>query len=171
MIVTCPQCASGYVLPESLIGPGGARVRCPGCAHEFVVPPPAGPGRPGEPYDPPGDPGPAAPGEPPPEPERNPEIPAGPSTEPAQGDPPYGTRGAERVAHEVLGELAERTGTRIAEAASRGLLFSEYGPALIDAWDEYVRRLGPGAPSGAFREALRERWGIDLSAALQRDPG
>jgi hypothetical protein len=74
------------------------------------------------------------------------------------------------VAHEVLGELSARSGDRIAEAAARGLLFSEYGPALIDAWDEYVRRLGPGAPSGAFRDALRERWGVELSAALQRDP-
>ena len=35
--VRCPACASGYLLPASLVGEAGARVRCPACAHEFEV--------------------------------------------------------------------------------------------------------------------------------------
>ena len=38
--VTCPHCAARYLLPAHLLGPGGARVRCPGCARSFDVAPP-----------------------------------------------------------------------------------------------------------------------------------
>ena len=37
MPVTCPHCSTRYVLPEALLGPGGARVRCPRCREPFAV--------------------------------------------------------------------------------------------------------------------------------------
>ena len=37
MHVTCPKCAVSYLLPERLLGPGGARVRCPRCGEMFTV--------------------------------------------------------------------------------------------------------------------------------------
>ena len=37
MTVQCPQCSTRYQLPERLMGPGGARVRCPRCGVTFVV--------------------------------------------------------------------------------------------------------------------------------------
>lgn len=39
MPVTCPHCGARYVLPQSLLGPGGARVRCPKCRETFTVGP------------------------------------------------------------------------------------------------------------------------------------
>lgn len=35
--VQCPACSARYLLPASLLGEGGASVRCPSCAHEFGV--------------------------------------------------------------------------------------------------------------------------------------
>jgi hypothetical protein len=52
----------------------------------------------------------------------------------------------------------------LAPAWESGRLFSEHGPALLAAFDEWRRRCGPGADPATFREALRERWGIDLGA-------
>jgi len=37
MPVTCPHCDTRYVLPQALLGPGGARVRCPRCREPFSV--------------------------------------------------------------------------------------------------------------------------------------
>lgn len=37
MIVQCPECSSRYLLAESLMGPAGARVRCPACRASFEV--------------------------------------------------------------------------------------------------------------------------------------
>jgi predicted Zn finger-like uncharacterized protein len=37
MTVSCPHCSSAWWLPARLLGPGGARVRCPACAHRFEV--------------------------------------------------------------------------------------------------------------------------------------
>ena len=39
MPVTCPHCSTRYVLPRALLGPGGARVRCPRCREPFSVSP------------------------------------------------------------------------------------------------------------------------------------
>jgi len=39
MPVTCPHCSTRYVLPRALLGPGGARVRCPRCREPFAVGP------------------------------------------------------------------------------------------------------------------------------------
>jgi predicted Zn finger-like uncharacterized protein len=35
--VQCPKCSARYLLPATLVGEGGASVRCPACAHEFAV--------------------------------------------------------------------------------------------------------------------------------------
>jgi predicted Zn finger-like uncharacterized protein len=37
MQVTCPHCSTRYVLLESMLGPLGARVRCPRCREPFTV--------------------------------------------------------------------------------------------------------------------------------------
>jgi len=37
MIIACPNCSTGYLLPEHLVGPAGARVRCPRCQLLFTV--------------------------------------------------------------------------------------------------------------------------------------
>src|SRR5262245_50730582 len=37
MNVRCPHCSTGYQLPDHLLGPRGARVRCPQCGKSFVV--------------------------------------------------------------------------------------------------------------------------------------
>ncbi|MFW5488591.1 MAG: DUF3426 domain-containing protein [Desulfovibrio sp.] len=39
MIVTCPECATKYNLPDDKISPSGARVRCTKCKHVFSVSP------------------------------------------------------------------------------------------------------------------------------------
>lgn len=39
MIVGCPFCQARYELSADLIGPAGARILCPACAHTFVVDP------------------------------------------------------------------------------------------------------------------------------------
>jgi predicted Zn finger-like uncharacterized protein len=44
MIVTCPECATKYNLPDDKISSAGSKVRCSKCKHVFTVtPPPAGP--------------------------------------------------------------------------------------------------------------------------------
>jgi len=48
------------------------------------------------------------------------------------------------------------------EAARDRRLFAEHGPALMEAWDEFRRRAGARAPSHAFRDELRERFGVEL---------
>ena len=135
MIVTCPSCTDAYRLPESLLGPGGARVRCPRCGHTFVVA---------------GGPAPAA-------------TEAGTAGPAPEDGPPA-------IAREVLAELARRSGPRIEEAIARGLLFSEFGEALLQCYQEYVRRAGPAAPAAGFRAALRERWGVDLDPPVTARP-
>ena len=41
MIITCPNCATKFNLPDSKIPAGGAKVKCSKCANIFKVPPPA----------------------------------------------------------------------------------------------------------------------------------
>lgn len=36
-IVACAECGARYVLPESLMGPRGARITCPACGARFDV--------------------------------------------------------------------------------------------------------------------------------------
>ena len=66
-----------------------------------------------------------------------------------------------RVAADVLQALADRA-PRWVDAHARGRLFSEFGPALLEAFDEYRRRSGPGASARVFRDLLRERFRIEL---------
>ena len=35
--VQCPACSARYLLPASLLGEAGSKVRCPACAREFTV--------------------------------------------------------------------------------------------------------------------------------------
>jgi predicted Zn finger-like uncharacterized protein len=134
MHVTCPQCAVSYLLPERLLGPGGARVRCPRCGEVFTVAAEDG---------------------------STPSV--GAAESPPGEAPPIAANGA---AEALLAELESRHGAPLQDAIARGVLFAEFGTALMDAYDEYVRRTGPGASAAQFRSALRERWGVDLAPAL-----
>ena len=169
MTVHCPHCGTGYLLPDHLLGPRGARVRCPNCRRPFVVlregekPPPVSLGA-----------APVvateerAPAVAEPElvaavpvaeavPDGLAEVTSGPSSEPARDD-----GNAETVAGEILESLAQRLGTRVAEARARGRVLAELGPELMRAYDEFRARAGADAPREAFRAVLRERWGVDL---------
>jgi predicted Zn finger-like uncharacterized protein len=37
LTIRCPQCRTSYLLPRPLLGPSGARVKCPECGMGFVV--------------------------------------------------------------------------------------------------------------------------------------
>jgi predicted Zn finger-like uncharacterized protein len=41
MILTCPQCATRYQIEDSKFPPGGRKVRCAKCAHQWFQQPPA----------------------------------------------------------------------------------------------------------------------------------
>ncbi|HEY3215095.1 MAG TPA: hypothetical protein VGK93_01245 [Candidatus Eisenbacteria bacterium] len=69
------------------------------------------------------------------------------------------------VAAELLDSLANRLGAALGEARARGRVLAQFGPDLMHAYEEYRRRLGDSGAPGTFREAVRERWGVDLSAA------
>jgi len=132
MNVGCPHCETRYELPESLLGPGGARVRCPRCTQTFLVGRDGGVSR--------GDTAPAA---------------AAPAV--------AGEASPADVARAVLERLAQEHGEAIEAAIASGRLFSEHGQRLIDAYDDYRRTVGRRADAAPFREALRERWGVDLT--------
>jgi predicted Zn finger-like uncharacterized protein len=141
MTVHCPHCSTGYLLPDHLVGPGGARVRCPNCAGAFVVVREAG--------DHPA-------GAPAPEPaEARVEV-----LEPEPDGPP------DAIAAAVLDDLVAALGDGLREARAHGRVLSEHGPAIMDAFAEYVRRAGPGVTAEAFRLALRDRCGVDLTPRL-----
>jgi predicted Zn finger-like uncharacterized protein len=190
MTIACPYCGTRYLLPDHLLGPGGARVRCPNCQRSFVVPAESGP--PAPPADAsapattlparaiesetPRSPSPArGPGDVPteggapvPAPARGAKRPtpvrpprAAPAPPEDEGEPaPAATHAA--IARAVLDALAEHHGGAIEAANASGRLFSEFGPALFDAYDDYRRRVGRRAGAAAFRQALRERWNVDL---------
>lgn len=195
MPVTCPHCSTRYVLPKALLGPGGARVRCPRCREPFAVSPE------GEAIAPP------------PKPAENgaaqvlaasdaaPVAPANgaPAHDPALAGPPrlevkvaepvgaaagpvHATIGEEAaatadaepapvaetpftVARNVLDELAKHSDGAITASRDAGRLFREFGPVIAEAFEFYRRQVGPGADAAPFRAALREKWGVDL------DPG
>ena len=166
MTVHCPQCLTGYEIPEKLLGPGGARVRCPECSEEFVVVR-DGVTAPGE--------GSAA--EPGPEPviaEATSGAASGSSPEPGTpkgaAESPAPASGRERsledpalVAGAVLGVLTHFLGDALTRSRARGTVLSEHGPAIMAVFDEYRRRAGADAPSLVFRAALRDHCGVDLS--------
>jgi len=185
MTIACPFCTTRYLLPDHLLGPGGARVRCPSCHRSFVVP--ADAARP-EAHEPEVAPLSGAParvhagdahgaaaasggGEgartegtlPPiaPVPSRGHSVKSRGAETPAAGDAPAATDHA-AIARAVLAALAEHHGAAIETAAASGRLFSEFGPDVFAAYDDYRRRVGKGASAEAFRAALRERWNVDL---------
>ena len=171
MTITCPHCATQYQLPPSLMGPGGARVRCPKCQGSFVVsasgdvtPVPAAetveqvPALVASvPESPPAPAAPAslaiaAPGA------------AAPDRPATDGIAPPVDETPEQVARRLLDEMDAEHGPReIAFAAQQGTIFFAHGPRLMEAWDAYRRIVGRGASAAVFRDALRERWGVDLT--------
>ena len=142
-IVSCPECGAGYLLPGHLLGPGGASVRCPRCQCLFAV---DARGRPRPPAEP------AA--------AEQALAPAREPAAPAAGGPSAG--GPLAVARAVLDRLAREHGGEIERARDARRLFADHGPALMAAYEAYRREAGQDAGPGPFREALRERWGVEL---------
>jgi len=70
---------------------------------------------------------------------------------------------ASRLADELLSALAARLGEALEQARAHGRVLAQFGPDVMDAFDEYRSRLGKHAAPEAFRSALKERWGIDLT--------
>ena len=140
--VTCPGCAAVYLLPESLMGEGGARVSCPACGHPFAV---TRDGTTLQALEGGG---------------------ARPTPRPAT-PPPSAQQGTDPrdIARQVLDELAARLGGALEVAAREQRLFSSHGPELFAAYDEFRRRVGSDARSAVFREELKARWGVDLFPA------
>jgi len=133
--IVCPYCSRRYRLPESLIGSGGARIRCPGCAGRYVLSleraesstSRAGPGVPSHEA----------------------------RVRPAESE-------LERMADQVVATLDVETGGQLADAHERGRLFAEFGPPLLDAFDAYRRMAGADADPEPFRRALLRRCRVDL---------
>jgi predicted Zn finger-like uncharacterized protein len=167
MNVQCPHCSTAYLLPEHLLGPKGARVRCPKCQGTFDVP--AQHAGSTSTSSPPG-PAPAAA-------TASDARPLAPASERASAAaleaPAIRTDGtahdldasaqAVEAAALLLDELSSRLGERLEQAVSQGRVLSEFGPSVMDAYAEYRRRLGAQASAAAFREALRLRWSLDLN--------
>ena len=149
MQVNCPKCATHYLLPDSLLGPGGARVKCPRCREPFVVEPPAVIEA-AEPLVA------ASPGN---GSESNPEAAPAAEATPATATEP---QTAEEVARAILSELAAHSGEAIVASREQGRLFRDFGPVIVEAFEFYRRSVGPGASPAPFRAALREQWGVQL---------
>ena len=168
MNVSCPHCGARYLLPANLLGPGGARVRCPGCSRSFDVPPAVHAG------------GTQAASGPVTAADRSPvaaspasrvleETPRRPSIVPpgAARPPAADALAPQEIARELLSALSARSGGSLSAAASEGSLFSQHGPAIFEAFDEFRRR-APNVGAGPFRAALRELWGVELPEVTPR---
>ena len=68
-----------------------------------------------------------------------------------------------RAMRQLLDSLAQNLGPALDEARGRGRLLATFGPDLVSAFDRYRARLGRRGDPDAFREALREAWGVDLT--------
>jgi predicted Zn finger-like uncharacterized protein len=151
LTVQCPHCTRRYLLPDALLGPRGARVRCPNCSGQFEV---------GRAPDPVAAVAASAGADPPVQ-----RFPAfhRPHAEPVGGDfVASRLEGADaRAAFEALDVLAGSF-PGLGESWARGRLFAEAGPALLAAFDDYRRRAGSDAGAETFRAVLRARWGIVL---------
>jgi predicted Zn finger-like uncharacterized protein len=158
--VSCPHCGARYLLPANLLGPGGARVRCPGCSRSFDVPAPAAPAPPASGLR---------------ETPRRPSIAAADAAAPARPASPAAptpaapatARSAQEIARELLEALGGRSGGRLSAAVAEGNLFSKHGPEIFAAYDEYRRR-APQVGAAPFRAALRELWGVELPEVTPR---
>ena len=143
MTAQCPQCQTKYLLPDHLLGPRGARVRCPGCGHRFDVVPGS---------------------------DASDAAPSGEPLTDATNITPAGAEGdtrATEVARALLRGLAERLGERLVPARASGRVLSEFGPELMSAWDAYREELGTDAPAQPFRSELRATWGVDLISGVE----
>lgn len=147
--VTCPNCGTRYFLPESLMGVGGARVRCPHCAGMFAV---SREGRPAA----------VAPeaAAPPADADAPPPAPIAPAD--AFAGAPEEERAPDHLARRLLDAMAEGRGAEIRQAAAEGRLFAAYGPEIMEVYDAYRREVGRDADPAPFRDALRERWGVEM---------
>ena len=146
MPVVCPGCATRYALPSHLLGPSGARICCPACWLTFVLGPDgaltAVVGR-SEPADPAdgltGDDAPVA-------------------------DDSHAAHLAHAMAVDVLRVLDEPPGT-LAQAEAEGRLFAEHGASLLEAFETLAQSVAPVVMAPAFRDALFDVTGLDLSVA------
>ena len=140
MPVICPGCATRYALPSHLLGASGARIRCPACGLTFVLGPEgelkAVLGRAESP-----------------EPVGAPAAPAAHAAHAAHG-----------IALGVLRALDDPPGS-LALAEAEGRLFSGYGPALLGAFEALARESATNESAAAFRDALFDVAGLDLSVA------
>ncbi len=176
--VACPNCSTRYLLPDHLMGPGGARVHCPTCGRTFSVPREEASEPAREPAVKP-EPARGLRGEP----AARAEQARGPGSVPTSGaeaapapaadaapvarEAPDASPSAHEIARAVLENLAAQHGVAITDAAARGRLFAEFGPAVLAAYDEYRRRVGREGARAPFRAALRERWGVELPEGLE----
>jgi predicted Zn finger-like uncharacterized protein len=158
--VTCPGCSTRYAVPPRLLGPSGARVCCPACWLTFLLGPdgelaavlghgeaaelPAPEHSNGEATELAGFPGEA------------------PSDAEAASDPP--PAGGDDPALEVVRALDEPAGA-LAAAAAAGRLFAEHGAALATAFEALQRELPGTDVAAAFRAALLDVAGVELTAA------
>ena len=90
---------------------------------------------------------------------------AGAVEEPPAAPPSQLDRPPAEVARSLIAAFIERHGDALREARDRGHLFAEWGPALLDLFEEYRRVAGPGASSTPFRDELRARLGVELPQA------
>jgi NADPH-dependent ferric siderophore reductase len=101
----------------------------------------------------------------PPEPALEPALEAveeDPAPAASSAEAPAAAEEALAVARMVLEQLAVDAGEALERAHAEHRLFSEFGPALMSAFESYRHLAGEGADTAAFREALRERWGVEL---------
>ena len=159
MTVHCPHCSTGYLLPDHLIGPGGARVRCPACQGGFAVVH----DRAGElgvdtyPLPEPGALSPPSTAPPPAAGNERGTAAVAPVAVAAPAPP-----SAAEVAEAIVDEMVVAIGGAFADARARGHVLSEHGPAIVDAYRAYRKRAGDRGAPGVFRVVLKERCGIDL---------
>ena len=166
MNVYCSHCSTGYLLPDDLLGPRGARVRCPACGKTFVVlletAPTAGESDPGVEAAPMPlaaervEPAPAT---------MEPEAPGENAAEPAGDGGPRG--GDETLAHQLLDGLAREKGARLETARLRGRVLAEFGPELMSVYEEYRRRMGSAGSPLTFKRVLKELWAVDLITGVE----
>ena len=155
MNVTCPGCSTRYALPPHLLGPSGARICCPSCWLTFVL----GPG--GELAAVLGR---AEPAEAPADGHANG---AGVAVKGHEVESFDGSSGSHVLPEDhpaliVMRALDEPPGS-LARVAAEGRLFAEHGAALLRAFEALEAEM-PGADiATAFREALYEMTGVDLT--------